>query len=77
MIEPDHDKITPIAKTVPGIEYGKIDNISSKLFPRGFMRFITYAIITPKNIQTSPAVTDKNKEFLIESRVAGEAKTFS
>ena len=38
---------------------------------------MTYAIITPKNIQTMPAVTERNREFLIESIVAVEAKTFS
>ena len=75
-MDPDQERMTPIASTVPGIEYGSTERISRTPFPFGLMRLITYATITPRNIHTIPAVTDRNSEFLMESRVAGEVSTF-
>lgn len=63
-MDPDQERMTPIASTVPGIEYGSTERISRTPFPFGLMRLITYATITPKEHFTIPAVTDQEQRVL-------------
>ena len=64
---PDHARITPMASTVPGIEYGSTETISKMPLPFGLILLTTYAIITPRNILNTPAETERNSELRIES----------
>ena len=67
-ILPDHARMTPIASTVPGKEYGSVAKNSKAPFPFGLILMITYAIITPSNIAKIPELTARIKELETPSR---------
>ena len=69
-------RITPMERTVPGIEYGSTEMTSRTSFPFGLIFWTTYATSVPRNIQTMPAVMERKREFLMESSVPFMLNTF-